>query len=261
LFDIAFIRSTDNGVTWDRDATIVTTIDANETFTGGYTYGFGGITGGVGSQTRTENEFFSVAVNPENGRLYVAFQSGQFTQNQLPQIALVTSRDNGVTWSAAARVSTTPLNAPNPQAFTPAITVAEGGYVGLLYNDFSKDNNAVPTENPSTKTNVWFAEYRETNNPFGGSTGIGLNLVNSLRVSKHSYIMQKGPDVNGIMTNGDFNALTALGDDYYASYIKALDCPLMPAQTIFDEPDTSTVLILDNNKRTSPFFSRIDSKG
>ena len=284
LFDIAFVRSTDNGATWDTDATVVTSIDANETFTGGYTYGFGGITGGVGNQTRTADtggytygfggitggvgnqtrtaeEFFSVAVNPDNGYLYVVFQSGQFANNQLPQIALVSSRDGGLTWSDAARVSRTSLNAPNPQAFTASVAVAEHGRVGILYQDFSKDNNAVPTKNASTKTNVWFAEYKETKNPLGGSTGIGLDFVHVLRVSKHSYIMQNGPEVDGgIMTNGDSNSLVAVGDDYFAAYVKSNNCPMLPDQTLIDNTTTSTILILNNNRITSPYFSRIDSK-
>ncbi len=260
FFDIAFVQSADQGATWTTNATLVTVISNNEVFTGGYTTIPGGISGGAGSQMSTESLAFSVAVNPENGYIYVAWQSADFSINKLPQIAMKVSRDGGATWSASARVSTTPLNAPNPQAFTPAIAVAEGGYVGLLYQDFREDVIPVPTTNPATRTDIWFAEYKETVEPDGGSTGIGLDLVNSLRVSKNSYIMQIGPDtLDGIMTNGDYNSLAALGDDYYAAYVKTNNCPLMPEQTIFDEPDTSTILILDNNKRTSPFFSRIDS--
>lgn len=263
-FDIAFIRSTDNGDTWDASATQVVTIDGNFTFTGGYEYDdTNTIIGGVGNQTRTEGSsgFFDVAVNPSNGYLYVVFQSGEFAPNQLPQIALVTSRDGGLTWSTPARVSRTPLNAPNPQAFTPAVAVTDNGYVGILYHDFRKSDVSVPTTDTNTRTNVWFAEYKEKNNPNGGSTGIGLNYIHENRVSKDSYSMQIGPVVDGgIMTNGDYNDIAAMGHDFYAVYVKSIDCPLMPAQTIVDDVDTSTILLLDNNRRTAPFFSRIDAK-
>jgi len=264
LFDIAFVRSADQGATWNTDATVVASFDGNKTFTGGYTYNIDNdITGGVGAQTRTEgsSQFFNVAVNPENGYLYIVWQSGEFAPNQLPQIALARSRDGGLTWSDPVRVSRTPLNAPNPQAFTPAIAVATNGHIGLLYHDFRKSHVAVPTTDPATKTNVWFAEYKETPSSTGGSTGVGLNYLHELRVSKESYIMQTGPEaVYGVITNGDYNRLVAQDDDFYAVYIKTNDCPLMPAQTLIDDVDTSTILLLDNNKRTSPFFSRIDAK-
>ncbi len=263
LFDIAFTSSTDNGVTFNTSARVVTTIDGNSTFTGGYTYSGADITGGVGAQISTEgsNQFFDVAINPENGYLYVAYQTGEFTANQLPQIALVTSRDGGLTWSQPARVSRTPVNSPNPQAFTPAIAIAECGVVGVLYQDFRKSNVSIPTTNTNTKTNVWFAQYQEKNNPTGGSTGIGLDFVNEVLVSKHSYNIQTGPAVEGgILTNGNFASVDALGDDFYAAYIKTNNIQIIPAQPLVDNPETETILLLENNRRTSPFFSRIDAK-
>jgi hypothetical protein len=257
LFDIAFVLSTDQGVTWTPDATIVSSFDDNFTFTGGYTYdGSGNITGGVGAQTRTLSFGGIPAVNQDNGNLYVVWQSGQFRMDQLPQIALSTSRDGGNTWSSPVQVNRTPSNTINPQAFTPSVAVAKGGYVGILYHDFRNDNLSDPVNN--TLTDVWFALYKEVSNPNGGSTGVGLDFVKEVRVSKQSYVMQNGPTTSqGIMTNGDYCQLVAHDDDFFAIYVKSYDGPFSDPITIFDED--GTVLLLDDNKRTAPYFSKIDS--
>lgn len=259
-FDIAVVRSLDNGATWETDATQIATIDGNSTFTNGYTYSGLTITGGVGAETSTQgsNQFFDVTVNPNNGYLYVVWQSGQFTVNQLPQIALSTSRNGGLTWSSAARVSRTPINSLNPQAFTASVTVDDENHVGILYYDFRNDNNTNPN---STKTDAWFAEYKETISPVGGSTGIGLDFVQELRINENSFIMQNGPRVaDQFVTSGDYNGIVGQGDDFYAVYVKSHNGPFLPATTLIDDIETGTLLLLDNNKRTSPYFSRIDAK-
>jgi Neuraminidase (sialidase) len=232
-FDIAVIRSTDGGLTWETDATQIATMDGNSTFTNGYTYSGTTITGGVGAETSTEgsNKFFNVNVNPSNGNLYVVWQSGQFTENQLPQIALSASRDGGLTWTEPVMISRTPVDSDNPQAFTPAVAITKKGHLAVLYHDFRKDNNNVDLN--QTKTNVWLAEYDETYSPFGGSTGVGLNFKTEVRVNKHSYIMQNGPMVAGqFITNGNYNRVVAHGkDDFYAVYVKSNPTPFEPPIT------------------------------
>ena len=259
-FDIAAVTSTDNGATWQIDATPIATLDGNATFTGGYTYATdGSITGGVGAPMSTSgsNDFFDVAVNPNNGYLYAAWQTGELTENQLPQIALSTSRDNGATWSDPVRVSTTPLDAANAQAFTPSIAIDENNNVGILYYDLRQDDNTNPNK---TKANVFFAQYKETSSPTGSSTGVGLNFVREIRVTKDSYIIQNGPQVDGkFITNGNYTDLAALGDDFYAIYVKSNEGPFMESTVLVNDPATSTMLLRDNNKRTAPFFSRIDA--
>lgn len=266
LFDIAFVRSTDGGANWDTDATQVVTFDGNATFTNGYTYSGITITGGVGAQTSTEgsNQFFNVNMNPANGNLYVVWQSGQFTSNQLPQIALSNSRDNGFTWTAPVMASKTPVNSPNPQAFTPAVAITKEGNLGLLYYDFRNDLNV---DQANTSTDVWFAEYNETVSPTGGNTGVGLDFITEVHVNKHSFIMQNGPVIQccgndpQYITSGDYNSVTTHGrDDFYAIYVKAQTPPFFPVTTLIDDVESGTVLLLDNNKRTSPYFSKIDAQ-
>jgi hypothetical protein len=248
--------STDQGVTWTTSAVRISSADYNNIYTGGYTYSGGNITGGVGALVRCSNFLLDANVNRDNGNLYVVSMSGQFRADQLPQIALSRSRDGGNTWSSPVQVNRTPSNAPNPQAITPSVAVAKDGYVGILYHDFRKDDKSDPNNTP---TDVWFALYKEVSNPNGGSTGVGLDFVKEVRVSEHSYIMQNGPTTtSGVMTNGDYNQVVTHGDDFYAVYVKSHNGPFSAPTTIFNDGE-GTVLLLDDNKRTSPYFSKIDS--
>lgn len=253
LFDIALIRSTDQGETWTPNATIVTSFIDTLVFTGGYTYSGGQITGGVGTELRTGDIIPGYNVNPINGNLYVVWQTGQFRADQLPQIAISTSRDGGFTWSSPALVSRTPENASNPQAFTPFVAVTEDGYIGVLYSDFRMDDKSDPN---NTKTDTWLAIYKEV--PSGGSTGIGLDFVKESRMSKKSYIAQNGPQTTiDVMTNGDYSFLDAQGDRFYAIYTKSFNGPFRPTQTILNDPANFAIIQLDDNYHQAPFVSII----
>lgn len=252
LYDIATVRSIDKGANWDIVANVVTPLPQANVYTGGYTFNnLGQITGGIGSLLRSYSAIPAYTVNPRNGFLYVVFTSNQLTPNQLPQIALVTSRDGGFTWSEPVLISRTPQNSPNPQAFSPFVAVTEEGDVGILYFDFRNDNKCNPDQ---TNTDAWLAIYKEVSNPNGGDTGIGLEFVKEARLSKESYIAQNAPLTNlGLQLEGDSPFLVAQHGKFYASYIKTFDGPFAPAVPIVNEGDT--VLLLDDNKRSNPFVS------
>lgn len=255
-FDIAVIRSQDQGDTWTPSATLVTSFKDAFVFTGGYTYdNHGRVTGGVGTQLRTGDIIPAYTVNPSNGNLYVAYQTGEFTPSQLPQIGLVASYDSGYTWTDSARVSRTPLDSTNPQAFTPFVAATKDGYVGVLYFDFRNDTG----ENPNkTFTDAWLAIYQEVGTPSGGSTGIGLDFVREVRLSSRSYVAQNGPDTTqGVMTDGDYCFLVAEGSKFYALYTTSQNGPFKPAKVIYNDPLTGTELLLDSNYRTAPYFRAV----
>jgi len=250
-FDIACVRSSDQGETWNPTAAIVTSFRDSPVYTGGYTYSGGQPSGGIGLLMRTGDIIPSYNVNPKNGNLYVAYQTGEFTPNQLALIGLKASYDGGYTWTNSALVSQTPLDAPNPQAFAPFVAVTENGYVGILYNDFRKNSTSF---SPETKVDAWLAIYRETGDPTGGSTGIGLDFVKEVRLSKHSYIAENGPTTSqGIMTNGDYSFLTARHSTFYAIFTMSKCGPFSPPVTLMNDPSSSTVLLLDDNYRSAPF--------
>jgi hypothetical protein len=257
LTDIVAVRSKDHGITWNPDAKIVVPSFVNNLiYTGGYTYDINGnITGGIGTLMRNDQTVPSYNVNPKNGFLYVAYQSSEFRSDQLQQIGLVTSRDGGHTWSNGVQVNRTPANATNPQAFAPFVAITKNGRIGVLYFDFRNDDFSDPN---STKMDAWLTIYQEVEEHEGGSTHIGLNFVEEIRLSEISYIAQNGPTTTqGVMTDGDYPFLTAHGNDFYAIYTKSFDGPFTPATVFFTDPVHNAIVLLDNNYRTAPFVSII----
>ncbi len=255
LFDIACVRSSDHGKTWEKTANVVTPLSGNEIFTGGYTYLNGKVIGGLGTQLRAGDLIPSFTVNPKNGILYVVWQSDQFRKDKLPQIAITTSRDGGMTWSNPAKVSRTPKNAKNPQAFTPFVAVTEDGYVGILYFDFRHDST---DDSKKTKTDAFLAIYKEVQDANGGSTKIGLDFVREIRLSKKSYIAQNGPETTqGVMTDGDYVFLVTHGNKFYTIYTKSKHGPFKKPQVLLDDNTNNALLLLDNNCRQDPFISII----
>lgn len=260
LTDIAVVRSKNHGETWSPEATVLVPAFVNNlVFTGGYTYdSFGNITGGVGDLMRNDQTVPSYNVNPTNGFLYVAYQSSAFRSDQLQQIGIVTSRDGGNTWSDGAQVNRTPVQSANPQAFGPFVACTHDGRVGILYFDFRNDDKLDPN---NTKMDAWLAIYQEVKNPQGGSTKIGLDFVNEIRLSKVSYIAQNGPLTSqGFMTDGDYPFLTAQHNNFYAIYTKSFNGPFSPPTVFFTDPLHNATVLLDDNYRTAPFVSIIENE-
>ena len=255
LTDIVAIRSKNRGKTWNPHAEIVIPSFVNHLlYTGGYTYDSNGnVLGGLGTLMRNDQTVPSYNVNPKNGFLYVAYQSSGFRSDQLQQIGLVTSRDGGHTWSAPVQINRTPANALNPQAFAPFVAVTKKGRVGVLYFDFRNDDRSDLTH---TKMDAWLAIYQEVRDPNGGSTHIGLEFVEEIRLSEQSYIAQNGPMTSqGVMTEGDYQFLRAHDDNFYAIYMKSLDGPFSAPTVVFTDPVHNATVLLDNNCRTIPFVS------
>jgi hypothetical protein len=257
LQDFALVRSKD-GICFETSAIVIASESFNATavFTGGYTYDSNGnITGGVGTLLRTGDFIAQFAVNPSNGNLYAVWQSSRFRPDQLDQIALSTSRDGGETWSQPVRVNKTPQNAANPQAFTPFVAVTAEGKVGIIYNDFRKNEVLF---SPQTKTDEWFVLYQEVEDLQGGNTGIGLDFVKEVRLSECSYIAENGPTTSqGVMTNGDYSFLTASKETFYAAYTKSFKGPFTAPAVFFRDAQTGSAVLVDNNHRTDTFASII----
>ena len=257
LTDIAVVRSKNHGKTWNPQATVIIPAFVNNfVFTGGYTYdSFGNITGGLGALMRNDQTVPSYNVNQSNGFLYVAYQSSAFRSDQLQQIGIVTSRDGGYTWSKSVQINRTPAQSANPQAFGPFVAITKKGRVGILYFDFRNDDKLDPN---NTKMDAWLAIYQEVKDPLGGSTQIGLDFVEEIRLSEESYIAQNGPlTTHGVMTDGDYPFLTAQGNNFYAIYTKSFNGPFTPPTVFFADPVNNATILLDDNYRTAPFVSII----
>ncbi|MBA2307559.1 exo-alpha-sialidase [Candidatus Dependentiae bacterium] len=285
ISDFAVVRSTDNGLTWSTIATQIATLSSpittapNPIHTCGYDIVNNKITAGRGTNIRTPGAFGLpiTAVNPINGNLYVAWEDGRFNfpGNQLNQIALSTSRDGGVTWSKPVKVSRTPKNAPNGQAFTATLAVNGKGKVGLLYHDFR--NSPAPCVNvdgsTSTLTNSWFALYKEVSLGKGSLPQAGLNFVKEISLSTKPYLIENGVPTRalnavgqggqGIITNADQEGLIGGRKCFYALYGQSHNGPYTPSQAVIGDPtlpggcDLKGCLSVNNNRRVTPFFSTI----
>lgn len=127
---IALLRSRDKGATWERRPTIAEVIAFSQT---------GTITPDEQQPVRDAAILFDVAVDRNDGRLYLVWQDARF--HGVDQVAFSRSDDNGATWSAPIRIDRTPPNR-NPlreQAFVPSIEVAPGGGLVVTYYNFQND--------------------------------------------------------------------------------------------------------------------------
>jgi hypothetical protein len=178
-FAAAVIRSTDKGDTWSAPIRIDRMI-----------------TDGVrdpadGHDVRTGDLIPQIAVDDDNGNLYVVWQDDRFTGEE--QIAFSRSTDGGRSWSATRRIST--VGGVN-QAFTATPRVASNGTVAVQYYDFRFDN---PATTPPLTTDTWL--LRSTN---GGTSWT------EERIGTMSFDMTTAPDALGYFV-GDYAGLDFAG--------------------------------------------------
>src|SRR5205823_2228414 len=136
--NVALVRSTDHGVTWDTTPTFV---DQHGTV--------GVIDPRDGARVRTGDILPAFAVDPRPGtrNVYAVWQDARFSSGQSDQIAFSRSHDGGLTWSPAVRISPP----GNVQAFTPAISVGPDGEIAVSYYDFTFDT----VDSPGLETDLW----------------------------------------------------------------------------------------------------------
>lgn len=142
---LAIIRSSDRGVTWSAPI-VINTID-----------GIGVVDVKTGAPLRTGDVIPDIAVDRENGTVYVVWQDARFNNHLRDGIVLSKSVDGGLNWSAPAQVN----QVPTVQAFTASVDVSADGVVAVTYYDFRKD-----TPDP----NVLLTDYWQITSEEGGAT-------------------------------------------------------------------------------------------
>jgi hypothetical protein len=148
---VAFIKSTDDGVTWTKPKVIadLRTVGVTDPETG--------------EDVRTGDIIPEPAIDPATGQLYVVWQDSRFNGGLYDEVALSTSTDGGNTWSAPTRVNTPTGRA----AFNPSIRVNSSGVVGVSYYDF---RNLVAGNTVTLPTDYWFKSSTNGGATFGADT-------------------------------------------------------------------------------------------
>jgi hypothetical protein len=192
-FNIAAIRSADNGATWTKREIIISdfrrgiVIDPDD-----------------GAAHRTGDINPEAIVDPTTGAIYVVWQDLRFGPRS--SIAFSQSLDGGLTWSSPIRVNQTPAADPgepagNNQAFTPMVQVLNDGTVAVSYYDF-RNNTADGGATTPTDAFVVNCDH-DCHDPD--------NWGDETRVTDASFDSRKAPVARGFFL-GDYEGLGSSGD-------------------------------------------------
>lgn len=183
-------RSTDQGLTFGPAVTVATGLV-------GGTNGNLGLTGiRQGTSTAApfrSNSFPHAAVNPVNGHLYVTYNNDAVGTDKA-DVFMVTSTNNGATWSAPVRVND---DATTTDQFFPTVAVSTNGTkVGIFY--YSRQEDAA--------NNNLFKYYGR----IGTVTGGTVSFDPSFAISDVASFPEFGRDnvVNSVYM-GDYNQAVA----------------------------------------------------
>jgi hypothetical protein len=196
-YDQAVVRSLDNGKTWCKvagatDQFIYAGGLVDPGFLNPFANNFAGVFGdSTGQETHP-------VVSPFTGRVYFTYAAGNpasspnpFVAQFYPYVLLSASSDKGETWTHAVQINRTPANLSRGHqiAFCSNAAMTHNGYYCVAYYDF-RNWTGVPGEDVLTtplQTDVWLDIYKEVDDPKGGSTGVGLDFVDEIRVTPQSF--------------------------------------------------------------------------
>lgn len=187
---IELIRSSDKGATFGEPILASTMAKLD-----------GAVTPDTQELVRDGSILFDVAVDPENGNLYLVWQDIRFSG--VDQVAFSMSTNGGTRWSNPVRINKTP---PNPnllreQAFIPSIEVGPGGVLVATYYDFRNDDDK------SGETTDYWVVFCD---PQKVDCRKAANWGDELRLTDNSFDMLHAPLAGGLFL-GDYMGLVRAG--------------------------------------------------
>ncbi len=193
-FTEAVVLSSDGGDTWSKPIDISTdqSVAVRDPDTGA------GVRAGAGLP--------DIAVDPNDGTLYVVWSDGRFSGGAYDDVALSRSTDGGLTWSAPIEVNNSPAGVA---AFTPAVEVAANGTVAVTYYDF---RNNTPAAGALTDH---FIVY---------STNHGATWGGEARLTPTSFNIETAPIARGYFL-GDYEGLAARGNGFVPFFVQTNSDP------------------------------------
>jgi hypothetical protein len=179
----AVVKSIDGGDTWTRP-TVIAPIAP------------GGVPG-----VRSGGILPEAAIDATTGQLYVVWQDGRFSGGSHSEVALSSSADGGISWSAPVRV-----NAPSGgPAFTPAVQVNDDGVVAVTYYDFRNND----PENPEVLvTDHWIVFSNDQAGAFGDEQHVA-----------GPFNMRAAPRVPGFFL-GDYMGFATVGATFIPFFVQ-----------------------------------------
>lgn len=176
-----------------------------------------------------------MAVNQDNGFLYIVYADPKFNPNGGAGCVIRVSRNGGKTWSRPRPINPKTLDV---QTFLPSISIAKDGTVGVLFYDFRYNTPGDPIWN----TDVWLAlydknlnhrrEFRLTKESFDTRLAIrGYNGVDPANCLFDYYLSSNiGLEANG----NDFEAtFVVTNDNCSETGIATFPCDAFPLSTDF----------------------------
>lgn len=190
-------RSTDNGVTWGEEEVVVGT----------------GQFGAMGSAG------MNGVVKTESGQIIVVFETQSKTYNNAFSIGMVTSDDNGATWSEVKTIFDYPVTQSTYGAGAPYISILPDGklMVTMQYGTFEKTQFGYVLSDDGGATwssayRMWMGEAQLWNSVFVSSGGTIFALSSGVKykigtlgsdkkISKSFYMFAKSSDAQVIDAN------------------------------------------------------------
>jgi hypothetical protein len=189
-YNVAYIRSTDKGETWSGanivDKFFRAPVRDPET----------------GAPVRTGDINPDVAVDPNNGNIYLAWQDQRFANKA--DIAFTMSTDGGTSWSPTIKVNG---NSGSAQAFTTSVHVAADGTVGISFYDFRNDE----LDDGELSTDLWLIHCH-------GDCADPGSWMDETRVTPKSFDMRAAPPAGGFFI-GDYIGLSSRGNEFASLFI------------------------------------------
>jgi hypothetical protein len=194
---LAYIKSTDHGATWTQPRVIhkIRFIGAFDPDTG--------------APIRAEGFTPEVAVDPNNGNMFVTWQDTRFSG--VDEIAFTMSTNGGASWSTPIRVNQTPRSADtaNEQAWVPDVHVAADGTIATSYYDFRNNTPA-----PGATTDYWLVHCH----PSGATTcADSSDWESETRLTDTSFDMEQAPFARGPLGFfvGEYEGLSSGGSTFW----------------------------------------------
>ena len=152
----------------------------------------------------------NATVDPRNGKLYAVWEDSRFSGGKRDDILLVSSTDEGRTWTSPIKVNDTPAGAQG--AFTPTVKVDANGRVAVLYYDLRNDTN---DRDSSYITTEWIAYSTNGGRSFGASRRIGPDFDHAAAAFARGFFL------------GDYQGLGVTGTTFVpffgATYLPQAD--------------------------------------